>query len=192
MVAALLERLEGRNIRITLEGERLRVDFHPDQPLIDEDRENIREHRSEIIAFLMAGEQTGALETQAPANAPSPYPNASGLAKCNYCALWADTRCTASHQPYGISLLRRCAEFRFDPGKYDNRPPDMKIVRLDEALLAFAMNAIRKAATVAELTATWSKHGHHWKRRLDPAAWKSVEAEYREQVKVLTASRRSA
>jgi hypothetical protein len=185
MAAALLERLEGRNIRITLEGERLRVDFHPEQPLTDEDRENIKEHRSEIIAFLASAGTKGNA-------APQPYPDAQGLVKCSYCQRWSSNRCTAGHQPDGTALLRRCTEFRFDPGKYDNRPPDMKVVRLDEALFVFAMNAIRKATTVAELTAVWAEHSAFWKRRLDPAAWKQVEAEYRERSRTFNPSRRSA
>jgi hypothetical protein len=48
------------------------------------------------------------------------YPNPAGLVKCVYCTCYREKVCKHGHQPDGISLLRRCGDFRFNRAAYDD------------------------------------------------------------------------
>jgi hypothetical protein len=56
---------------------------------------------------------------------------------------------------------------------------------LPGAMFLFAYSQLQAAKTQPELQATWGRYARWWKRRLDPDAWRLIEARCIERAKEL-------
>lgn len=56
---------------------------------------------------------------------------------------------------------------------------------LPEAMFLFAYSQLQAAKTQPALQATWGRYARWWKRRLDPDAWRLIEARCIERAKEL-------
>lgn len=57
---------------------------------------------------------------------------------------------------------------------------------LPGAMFLFAYSQLQAAKTQPELQATWGRYARWWKRRLDPDAWRLIEARCIERAKELS------
>jgi hypothetical protein len=92
----LLNTLSEIGVKVSIQDDRLRLTGNL-QELTDTMKADLHREKAAIMATL------GNL-----------YPNQDGLVKCTCCQSWQDKRCTHGYHPDGISLLRKCGDFRFN------------------------------------------------------------------------------